>query len=410
MRYVTGLECICCHRQYDPDPHCGLCACGGVLDVKYNYAKIGQDWGKDSLAACQEYDMWRYLPLLPVQPDTLRPPLRVGWTPLYKSDALARELGLKHPVFIKDDGLNPTGSLKDRASAIAVVKALEAGAGTIACASTGNAASSLAGNVASLSGPLKSVIFVPERAPQGKVAQLLIYGARVISVQGDYRDAFELSAAAIERWGWNNRNAAVNPYLSEGKKTVVLEVAEQLNWQMPDWLVLSVGDGCTMAGAGKALTDLAALGFIDKIPRLVGVQAVGCAPIHNAFISGHLAPTQENTLADSIAVGVPRNPHKALEAIRTTGGLTVTVEDQDILAAMRLLGRTCGVFAEPASAAGLAGLVTLVKGGTIACQDTVAVISTGNGLKDTANALQAAGAPLCIPPDINMLAKRLEED
>lgn len=411
MRYVTGLECIRCYRQYDPNPNSGLCACGGVLEVKYDYAKISQDWGKESLAKSWDYSMWRYLPLLPVQPETQRPPLRVGWTPLYSSGALARELGLKHPVSIKDDGLNPTASLKDRASAVAVVKALEADAQTIACASTGNAASSLAGNVASLGGKLKAVIFVPERAPQGKVAQLLIYGAKVISVQGDYRDAFELSTAAIEKWGWYNRNAAINPYLSEGKKTAVLELAEQLNWQMPDWLFLSVGDGCTMAGAGKALADLAALGFIDKIPRLVGVQAVGCAPIYKAFISGgFLESTQENTLADSIAVGVPRNPHKALEAIRASQGLMVTVEDQEILAAMRLLGRTCGVFAEPASAAGLAGLVTLANRGIIANQDSVAVISTGNGLKDTVNALKAAGEPLRLPPDIKVLAEKLEED
>ena len=205
-----------------------------------------------------------------------------------------------------------------------------------------------------------AVIFVPARAPQGKVAQLLIYGAKVISVQGNYRDAFELSAAAIERWGWYNRNAAINPYLVEGKKTVVLELAEQLAWQMPDWLVLSVGDGCTIAGAGKGLQDLKELGFIDKVPRLLGVQASGCAPIYHAFCSGsELIPAEENTLADSIAVGVPRNPHKAMCQVRNSLGNMVTVSDDEILAAMRLLGRTCGVFAEPAASAAVAGLARL---------------------------------------------------
>jgi threonine synthase len=409
MRYVKGLECIRCHSHYSPEPDRYLCACGGVLDVQYDYGKIRGEWSQESLKRSRELSMWRYLPLLPVDPESSRPPLRVGWTPLYESGALARELGLTKPVFLKDEGLNPTGSLKDRASALAVAKALEACATTVACSSTGNAASSLAGNVAAMGGKLKAVIFVPERAPQGKVAQLLIYGARVISVQGDYQDAFALSAAAIERWGWYNRNAAINPYLVEGKKTAVLELAEQLDWQLPDWLILSVGDGCTLAGAGKALTDLAALGFIEKIPRLVGVQAAGCAPIHRAFISGRLEAAEENTLADSIAVGVPRNPHKALTAIRASQGLTVTVEDEEILAAMGLLGRTCGVFAEPASAAGLAGLRRLIREGIIGPRDSVALISTGNGLKDTANALKAAGEPLRIPPDLDRLANEIGE-
>lgn len=409
MRYVASLTCINCGRKHPPEPDSYLCSCGGVLDVQYDYQLIRSEWDRDTLAKNRECSMWRYLPLLPVQPDTERPPLRVGWTPLYKSMALAKELGLSNPVGIKDDGANPTGSLKDRASAIAVVKALEAGASTVACSSTGNAASSLAGNIAAMGGDMKAVIFVPERAPQGKVAQLLIFGAKVVSVQGSYRDAFELSAAAIDRWGWYNRNAAINPYLTEGKKTVVLELAEQMDWQMPDWLILSVGDGCTLAGAGKALKDLAAIGFIDKVPRLVGVQAAGCSPIHRAFLSGRsIEPCEENTLADSIAVGVPRNPDKALKALRETNGLTVTVDDDKILAGMRLLGKTCGVFAEPASAAGFAGLCSLVEKGVIAAEDSVAVISTGNGLKDIANALKAAGEPMRVPPDINVLAQSLK--
>ncbi|MDD2282520.1 MAG: threonine synthase [Eubacteriales bacterium] len=410
MRYVIDLECIKCGNQYSPEPDRYLCTCGGLLEVRYDYPLLRQEWDRDALADNSDYSMWRYLPLLPVGPFSRRSPLRTGWTPLYKSSALARALGLKGTVWVKDDGLNPTGSLKDRASAVAVVKAAEAGAKIVACSSTGNAASSLAGNVASLGGSMQSVIFVPARAPQGKVAQLLIYGAKVISVQGSYRDAFELSAAAIERWGWYNRNAAINPYLVEGKKTVVLELAEQLDWQMPDWLVLSVGDGCTIAGAGKGLQDLKELGFIDKVPRLLGVQASGCAPIFHSYCSGsELIPAEENTLADSIAVGVPRNPHKAMCQVRHSQGVMVAVEDEEILAAMRLMGRTCGVFAEPASAAGLAGLARAVKEGLVEPDSEVAVISTGNGLKDIANALKAAGEPLRVAPDIDQLAQVLGE-
>jgi len=254
-----------------------------------------------------------------------------------------------------------------------------------------------------------AVIFVPGRAPQGKVAQLLIFGAKVISVQGSYGEAFDLSAAAIKRWGWYNRNAAINPYLVEGKKTVILELAEQLSWRMPDWLVLTVGDGCTIAGAGKALRDLVSIGFIDKMPRLVGVQAAGCAPIYRSFITGEeLVPEQEDTLADSIAVGVPRNPIKAIREIRGSHGVMVTVEDDEILAAMRLLGRTCGLFAEPASAAGMAGLARLTQNGTIGADDTVAVVSTGNGLKDIANALKAVGEPIKVSTSLSQLAEILE--
>lgn len=410
MRYVTDLQCISCGAHHAPAPDRYLCSCGGLLEVGYDYSLLKREWDRDRLTENKENSMWRYLPLLPVDPLRRRPPLRIGWTPLYKSPSLARSLGLDGAVWIKDDGLNPTGSLKDRASGIAVAKGEEAGAKTIACASTGNAASSLAGNVASLGGQMQSVIFVPARAPQGKVAQLLVYGAKVVSVQGNYRDAFALSTEAIQRWGWYNRNAAINPYMVEGKKTVVLEIAEQLGWQMPDWLVLSVGDGCTIAGAGKGLRDLEALGFIDKVPRLLGVQASGCAPICQSFYSGEpLVPAEENTLADSIAVGVPRNPDKAIAQVRYSKGAMVAVEDEEILAAMRIIGRTCGVFAEPAAAAGLAGLARAVREGLVERDSEVAVISTGNGLKDVANALKAVGEPLKVSPDIEELASILGE-
>lgn len=406
MRYCLDLECISCGANYAPEPERYLCACGGLLNVQYDYDRLRREWDRDALAANGDYSMWRYLPLLPVVASGRRSPLRVGWTPLYNSPALARAVGLKGTVWVKDDGLNPTGSLKDRASAVAVTKALEAGARVVACASTGNAASSLAGNVAALGGEMQAVIFVPARAPEGKVAQLLIYGAKVISVQGSYREAFELSAAAIQRWGWYNRNAAINPYLVEGKKTVVLELAEQLAWQMPDWLVLSVGDGCTIAGAGRGLWDLKALGFIDRVPRLLGVQARGCAPIYDSYQNGgDLIPCQENTLADSIAVGVPRNPSKAQEQVKRSAGAMVAVEDEEILAAMRIMGRTCGVFAEPASAAGLAGLARAVREGVVESNSQVAVISTGNGLKDIANALKAAGEPMRVKPEIGQLVE-----
>ncbi len=401
MKNVRCAKCTKCGREYEALPGITTCACGGILDIEYHYDYIKSVFSRESLARCGDYSMWRYRPFLPVEPDSPPTPLRVGWSPLYRADALAQALGL-HTLYIKDDGQNPTASLKDRASAMAVVKAREAGADTIACSSTGNAASSLAGNAAAAG--FKTYIFVPSRAPKGKVAQLMIFGATVISVDGSYEDTFELSKAAIDRWGWYNRNAAINPYLSEGKKTVTLEIMEQLHWQVPDYIALSVGDGCTIAGVWKGLKDLYAAGFIDRLPKLISVQAEGCCPLNRAIATGEpWTPMEENTLADSIAVGVPRNADKALAAIRESQGVVVNVSDEEILAAMRLLGRTCGVFGEPAGVTGTAGVRKALELSLIDPDSSVVSVVTGNGLKDTANGIRAAGEPMLVKPEMGAL-------
>ncbi len=362
---------------------------------------------KEKLAARPERSMWRYRELLPVADSTEPTPLRVGWSPLYEEPRLAEILGLKR-LWVKDDGQNPTASLKDRASAMAVAKAREAGASVIACSSTGNAASSLAGNAAAAG--LSTYIFVPSRAPKGKVAQLMTFGATVISVQGSYEETFELSKQAIDRWGWYNRNAAINPYLSEGKKTVALEIMEQLDWQAPDYIAISVGDGCTIAGLWKGLKDLYAIGFIDRLPRLISAQAAGCCPLNRSIETGEdWRPMEENTLADSIAVGVPRNADKALMAIRESDGLVVNVSDEEIMAAQKLLGRTCGVFGEPAGVTGAAGVKKLCEAGVIGEDNTVVSVVTGNGLKDVANAIKSCGEPISIPSDMDRLLAAFAE-
>ena len=407
MRYVLGAKCVKCGREYAPSPDLTTCSCGGILDIQYDYAAIRRDFSPRDLEGCRDYSMWRYRPFLPVEDASPPTPLRVGWSPLYKADRLAARLGLK-ALYIKDDGQNPTASLKDRASAMAVVKAREAGACTIACSSTGNAASSLAGNAAAAG--FETYIFVPARAPKGKVAQLQIFGAHVISVDGSYEDTFELSKAAIDRWGWYNRNAAINPYLSEGKKTVSLEILEQLGWQVPDYIALSVGDGCTIAGVWKGLKDLYETGFIPRLPRLISVQAEGCCPLNRAIETGQpWQPMEENTLADSIAVGVPRNADKALNAIRESKGVVVNVSDGEILSAMGLLGRTQGVFGEPAGVTGTAGVKKALEQGRISPDSTVVSIVTGNGLKDVANGIRAAGEPVVVKPDMGELRKAFPE-
>ena len=407
MRHVSHAKCINneCGNRVQPKPDITLCPeCGGVLDVVYDYEYLKSTVSRNSIAASRDFSFWRYKPFMPVEQSGPPPPLRVGWTPLYKRHGIA---GLD-TLYIKDDGQNPTGSLKDRPSALCVVKAREAGSKSVACASTGNAASSLAGNAAAAG--LKSYIFVPERAPKGKLAQLLIFGATVISVQGDYQDTFKLSSEAISRWGWYSRNAAINPYLMEGKKTVALEICEQLDWQAPDWVAVSVGDGCTLAGVWKGFYDFHQMGFIDKLPRLLSVQAVGCYPVNKAVREGgDIMPMAEDTLADSIAVGVPRNGIKAVRAIEASNGLTIEVSDQEILAAIRDLGRDCGVFGEPAGVTGFAGLKKAVAQGLIGREEKVVTIITGNGLKDIANALAAAGGPISSPPDMASLLKEFDK-
>ena len=401
MQNVRCARCVRCGAEYEAAPAITTCKCGGMLDIEYLYDHIRGAVSKEKLADSRDFSMWRYRAFLPVEPHSAPTPLRVGWSPLYRADNLAKELGLR-TLYIKDDGQNPTASLKDRASAMAVVKAREAGAETIACSSTGNAASSLAGNAAAAG--LETYIFVPSRAPKGKVAQLMIFGANVISVDGSYEDTFRLSAQAIEKWGWYNRNAAVNPYLAEGKKTVSLEIMEQLNWVVPDYVALSVGDGCTIAGAWKGFVDLYETGFIHKLPRLISVQAQGCCPLNRAIASGEdWRPMEEDTLADSIAVGVPRNADKALGAIRASKGVVVNVTDEEILAAMRLLGRTQGVFGEPAGVAGTAGVKKALALGLIDPGATVVSVVTGNGLKDVANGIKAAGEPLLVKPEMDAL-------
>ena len=275
MDHVKSLKCLICGREYRTDeveyvcPHHGD---DGILDVQYDYDLICTRISPDSLAQDRNYTIWRYRALMPIEPDSPVPPLTVGWTPLYRADRLAAGLGLKH-VWVKDDGRNPSASFKDRASAVAVVKAREKGAEIITTSSTGNAGAALSALCASVGQP--NVVFVPESAPPAKVAQLLVYGSTVMLVRGNYDDAFALCAQAAKEFGWYNRNTGYNPYMSEGKKTASLEICEQLVWDAPDWIVVSVGDGCVIGGVYKGLFDLYSMGWITKMPKILGVQAAG---------------------------------------------------------------------------------------------------------------------------------------
>ena len=388
MTNIKYLVCVVCGKKYETDADRLTCTCGGMLDVVYDYKYIAENTSKEYYESCKIDSMWRYQHFLPVnQDEPVQSNLRVGLTPLYHSESLRKKLGIRDFV-IKDDGRNPTASLKDRASAIGVYKARECKKEVIGCSSTGNAASSLAGNAAAEG--LKSVIFIPKRAPLGKVAQLLVFGAKVFSVDGDYEETFELSEKVIKEYGLYNRNAAINPYLMEGKKTVSLEIAEQLGWNVTDYVAVSVGDGCTLAGVWKGFKELYQIGLINKLPQLISVQAMGCSPINDTYRNlSSISKNESATIADSIAVGCPRNLTKAVRALQESNALTVEVGNEEIYQAIFMLGAECGVFAEPSSAIALAGIKKLTESGKIESDKSVTMIVTGNGLKDIQSAMRS---------------------
>jgi threonine synthase len=405
---VSGLRCVRCDRRYARglDGSCPACGTEGVLEIEFDLARARRTLTPRALAR-RPWSAWRYEELLPVPPSARRPPLEPGWTPIVETRRLAEWTGVRR-LLVKDEGRNPTASFKDRASAVGVTRALSRKARVVACASTGNAATSLAGAAASVG--LPCVIFVPQFAPEPKLAQLLVFGARVLRVQGSYDATWELCQRACERYGWYNRNAAVNPSLVEGKKTAGLEIAEQCGAEAPDWVTVSVGDGCTIAGIGKGLAEMQALRFIRRVPRLLGVQAAGARPLVDAFATGRdLVPGPAETIADSICVGHPRNWRKALGAVRASGGSFVAVPDEAIVEAQREIGRLSGLFGEPAAAAAVAGLRQAVAEGIVGRRQSALAVLTGSGLKDVRAALRAAGAPVDLPPDDAALAEHLRE-
>ncbi len=405
---VTELTCMRCGRRYRTglDGPCSRCGPEGVLDISFDLRRARRSISPRRLAS-RPRSIWRYRELLPVPEGARLPPLEPGWTPITPAPRLAAWAGVK-ALLIKDEGRNPTASFKDRASAVGVARALARKARVVACASTGNAATSLAGAAASVG--LPCVIFVPEFAPEPKVAQLLVFGARVIRVRGSYDETWELCQRACGTYGWYNRNAAVNPSLVEGKKTCGLEIGEQCGALVPDWVAVSVGDGCTIAGIWKGLGEMRALGFIPRLPRMLGVQAQGARPLVDAFRQGRdLVPGPAETVADSICVGHPRNWRKALRAVRASGGTFVAVPDEAILDAMLEAGRQAGVFGEPAGVAGLAGLRLAVAEGIVGHRETALTVITGSGLKDVKSAIRAAGEPVSLRPDDGELAAHLRE-
>lgn len=389
--HIHHLQCVLCGARYDPAEVTYTCpACGplGVLEVQYDYERIAQRISLTTLAEDRDPTFWRYRALLPISyshKDT--PALAIGGTPLYAVKRLREYLGMED-LWLKDDSRNPSASLKDRASIVAV---LRAEGRTVACASTGNAASSLAVQAAAVG--LPCYIFVPHNAPRAKIVQLLMCGATVFAVQGSYDDAFDLCIEACNTFGWYNRNTGYNPYLVEGKKTVGLEIAEQLEWQVPDSVLVPTGDGCIISGVYRGFEDFYRLGMIDRIPRMIAVQAEGSPAIVRALEGdGVVRPYPAQTIADGISVGLPRNGTMAVKVIRESGGFGITVSDEEILTAEKELAMLTGVFAEPSGAAGYAGLLRLLNEGKIARDERTVLLVTGSGLKSIDAVVGTAGS------------------
>lgn len=420
---IAYLQCTLCKETFAPNrvryvcPHHGD---QGVLDVIYDYDAINAHTAPSQISQSREPSIWRYWELLPLENRAVIPPLLVGWTPLWRAKHLGVALGLP-TLYFKDDGRNPTASFKDRASAVVVAKARELGVDVITTASTGNAGAALAGLAAAAHVP--AVIFVPATAPPAKIAQLLIFGAQVMLVRGSYDQAFDLCLAASKEFGWYNRNTAYNPYTTEGKKTAAFEICEQLaltvnlsptrrgeqGWRAPDRIFVSVGDGNIISGLWKGLRDLRALGWIERMPKLMGIQAEGSAACYNAWQAGTetITPVRAQTIADSISADLPRDGVRAVRAVRETDGEFLTVSDEEILAAIRELARGEGVFVEPAAAAAYAGLVKAVRAKKVDAAETIVVMLTGNGLKDIHSAMRVAGEGHIIEPTLEAVRRAL---
>lgn len=422
MDKFLGYRCSLCGTEYAPTEVAYTCPKDdGNLDVTLDYDSIKTKYQPEDLLSRNDPSLWRYLPLLPVgEPEGDSTPLHVaGGTPVFKLDSLAKKYGLQN-LWLKDESRNPTASFKDRASAIVVTRAHEIGAEIVVTASTGNAGAALAGMSASAG--QKSIIFAPKSAPQAKVAQLLIFGAKVILVDGSYDDAFDLTVKCADEFGWYCRNTGYNPFTAEGKKTAAFEIWEWWQDAHAKWhdefgeghdhppltVFVSVGDGNIISGIHKGFKDLVQLGWMPRVPRIIGVQAEGSAAISNAFHANTetIQPVSAKTIADSISVDLPRDGVRAVRAVKETGGTYVNVSDKEILEAIAELG-SVGVFAEPAGAAAYAGMVKASASRVVRSEDPILVLNTGSGLKDIRAAMNAVSPAPVIEPTLEAVKKLL---
>ena len=408
--HMNGYRCFACSAEQAADYAGFECpSCGGNLEVTYDYAAAAEELASGFGESPR--DLFRYQALLPVHKPQSPFPLRIGGTPLYQASRLGQQAGLTR-LYLKDDSRNPSASLKDRASAVTLCRAMDIGASVVSVASTGNAGSSLACLCAALG--MKAVVFVPESAPAAKLTQLLSYGAQVLAVRGNYDDAFDLCLAASKEFGWFNRSNGFNPFTREGKKTCAFEIWEGLGGEVPDRVVVPTGDGNILSGIWKGWRDLKAVGLIDRLPKIDCAQSRSSAAISQTvhrlrknpepvmdWSKVTLDQVQASTIADSISVDQPRDGLAAVRAIIESGGEAITVPDSQILTALGEMSRFSGVFPEPAAATPWAAVKQMVDKKLIEPDERVVCLVTGSGLKDAARARQAAGEPVIIEPSLD---------
>jgi threonine synthase len=403
-------QCIDCGREFSEDdiiylcPHCSKnntpdAPPRGVLKVLYNYEKLEKE-----LSGFEDLKKIGFLDLLPIKSLSSMPFLRVGNTPLYEIKKLDFE-DLPFRLHLKDDSQNPTFSFKDRASALVSAFAKENNLDTIVAASTGNAGSSLAGICASQG--QKAVIMVPETAPAAKLIQIIMYGATIVPVKGNYDEAFELSIKATEEFGWYNRNTAFNPLTIEGKKTVSFELIEQLDFKVPDRIFVPVGDGVILSGVYKGFEDLLKLKLINKMPVIVAIQSEGSDNLVRNISENKFKMVPSKTIADSISVDIPRNFYMAQQYFKKYLGEEISVSDNEIIEASVLLSKNTGIFAEPAASAAFAGLLSYYSYGKIPDNSLNVVLLTGSGLKDLKSIKSIVSIPESIHPTLANLKKML---
>jgi threonine synthase len=407
MSYVTGLICRECRKEYPEEPLYVCEDCFGPLEVTYNYEEIRRDFPLDRITS-GPISMWRYSPLLPLGQN---PSLghHVGFTPLIHAKRLGKYLGLNQ-LYIKDDTVNrPSLSFKDRVVAVAISKATEFGFKTVACASTGNLANSLAAQASGAG--LESVIFVPADLEEVKIIGTLIYNSQLVAVHGAYDDVNRLCTEISSLYPWAFVNINLRPYYAEGSKTFAFEIAEQLGWRTPDHVVVPVAGCSLLTKIWKGFKELDTLGWIERnTARIYAAQASGCAPVSRAVKNGSdtIQPVKPDTLAKSLAIGNPADGYYGLEAIRETGGYADDVTDAEIIEGILLLSRTEGIFTETAGGVVVGVTKRLVEQGRIEKDDLTVLAITGNGLKTQEVLVGKTQQPLTIEPTLDAFMEKFE--
>ncbi|MBC7219323.1 MAG: threonine synthase [Hadesarchaea archaeon] len=412
----SELKCLRCGRVHHPAKNLYVCtSCGGKLDVIYDYQAISDVINRGELAK-RKNGVWKYYELLPLMSRKNIVSLGEGGTPLIPARNLAKELRMRH-LLLKDETRNPSASFKDRPMSVGVSKAVEFGARAVVCASSGNAAIALSAYAAKAG--IKCHVFVPLGAPKSKVAQLLMHGAQVVQPKesGVGDPTYKLMQESWKKFGWHPipSAGAFNPYQPEGSKTISYEVCEQMGWQTPDWVIIPTGAGTLLSGNAKGYFEFEQMGLINEVPRLVAIQAEGCAPIVRAFKEGtspyEIPPwPSPRTVAGGLVDPYPWDADTAIPAIKRSNGTAEAVSDAEILAAVKLLARREGIFAEPSGAAGLAGLMRLLDEGVVSRSDVVVIEITGGGLKDVATAMKMVEKPVTIEPRLEQLKKLFVAD